>query len=96
METLEIPLINCKVELSLRWYENCVLGNVAGNSTFTITDAKLYVPVVTLKTDDNAKSSKLFIERFKRSVYWNEYKVIPEKRYNADDNIRTLIDPSWK
>ena len=36
----EIPLINCKVELSLRWYENCVLSNVAGISTFTITDAK--------------------------------------------------------
>ena len=38
--SLEIPLINCKVELSLRWYENCVLRNVAGNSTFTITDGK--------------------------------------------------------
>ena len=37
--SLEIPLINCKVELSLRWYENCVLSNVAGNSTFTIADA---------------------------------------------------------
>ena len=35
-------------------------------------------------------------EGFKRSVYWNEYKVIPEKRYNANDNIRILIDPSWQ
>ena len=94
--SLEIPLINCKVELSLRWYENCVLSNVAGNSTFTITDAKLYVPVVTLKTEDNTKLSKLLTEGFKRSVYWNEYKVIPEKRYNANDNIRILIDPSWQ
>ena len=32
--SLEMPLINCKVELSLRWYENCGLSNVAGNSTF--------------------------------------------------------------
>ena len=63
--SLEIPLINCKVELSLRWYENCILSNVAGNSTFEITDAKLYVPVVTLSTEDNAKLSKLLTEGFK-------------------------------
>ena len=94
--SLEIPLINCKVELSLTWYENCILSNVAGNSTFKITDAKLYVPVVTLSTEDNAKLSKLLTEGFKRSVYWNEYKVIPEQRYNANDNIRKLIDPSWQ
>ena len=93
---LEIPLISCKVELSLRWYENCVLSNVAGNSTFTITDTKLYVPVVTLKTEDNTKLLKLLTEGFKRSVYWNECKVIPEKRYSANDNIRILIDPSWQ
>ena len=35
-------------------------------------------------------------EGFKRSVYWNEYKVILEKRYNANNNIRILIDPSWQ
>ena len=54
-----MPLINCKVELSLRWYENCILSNVAGNSTFKITDAKLYVPVVTLSTEDNANLLKI-------------------------------------
>ena len=94
--SLEIPLIKCKVELSLRWYEICILSNVAGNSTFKITDAKLYVPVVTLSAEDNAKLSKLLTEGFKRSVYWNECKVIPEQRYNANDNIRKLIDPSWQ
>ena len=67
----EIPLINCKVEVWLRWYENCILSNIAGNSTFKITDAKLYVPVVTLSTEDNAKLSKLLTGGFKRSVYWN-------------------------
>ena len=50
-----MPLINYKVELSLIWSENCVLNNVAGNSTFKITDAKLYVPIPTLSTEDNAK-----------------------------------------
>ena len=73
-----------------------MLSNVAGNSTFTITNAKLYVPIVTLKTEDNAKLSKLLTEGFKRSVYWNKYNVIPEKIYNANENIRILVDPSWQ
>ena len=53
-----MPLINCKVELTLTWSENCVINstNVAGqNPTFTITERNLYVPVVTLSTQDNAK-----------------------------------------
>ena len=58
--SLEILLINCKVEISLSWNENCILTSLAGNTTFTITDAKLYVPVVTLSTEDNAKLMKLF------------------------------------
>ena len=84
--SLEIPLINCKVEFPLKWIENCVLTTAAINAdanttgahgaTFEITDAKSYVPIVTLSTEDNAKLSKLFSEGFKRSVYWNKYKVI--------------------
>ena len=93
--SLEIPLINCKVELSLRWYENCILTNVAGNSTYKITDAKFYVPVVTLSTEDNAKLSKLLTEGFKRPVYWNKYKIIPNKTYDENDNIRELFDSSY-
>ena len=50
-----MPLINCKVELSLEWYENCILSSAATAAIFTITDTKLYVPVVTLKTEDNVK-----------------------------------------
>ena len=80
----------------MTWSKDCVLSNVAGNSTFEITDAKLYVPVVTLSTEDNAKLSKLLTKGFKTSVYWNEYKVFPEQRYNANDNIRKLIHLSWQ
>ena len=58
--------INCKVELSFKWYENCILSSAGTAATFTITDTKLYVPVVTLKTEDNAKLSKLLSEGFKR------------------------------
>ena len=50
-----MPWINCKVELSLTWNPNCILSNLVGNSTFTITDVKLYVPAVTLSTEGNAK-----------------------------------------
>ena len=56
--SLEMPLINCKVELSLKWYETCLL-TTATTATFKITDAKLYVPIVTLTVKDNSKLSKL-------------------------------------
>ena len=49
-----MPLINCKVELSLKWYERCLL-TAANTATFEITDAKLYVPIVTLSVEDNSK-----------------------------------------
>ena len=68
--SLEMALINCKVELSLKWIENCVLNTTANanKATFAITDAKLYVPIVTLSIEDNAKLSKLLREGFRRSI----------------------------
>ena len=96
MEIVRNAIINCKVELSLRWNQNCVLSNLVGNSTFTITDAKLYVPDVTFSTEDNAKLSKLLTEGFKRPVYWNKYKIIPNKSYDGNDNIRELLDSSYQ
>ena len=50
------------------YFRNCC------NNNFTITDTKLYVPVVTLKTEDNTALSKLLSEGFKRPIYWNEFK----------------------
>ena len=76
--SLEIPLINCKVELFLKWYERCLL-TVANTATFKITHSKLYIPIVTLSVEDNSKLSKLLNERFKRPICWNEYKVTPKK-----------------
>ena len=43
----------------------------ADSATFKITDAKLYVPIVTLSAKDNVKLSKLLGKRFKRSIYRN-------------------------
>ena len=89
-----MPLINCKVELSLKWYENCILSSAGTAATFTITDTKLYVPVVTLKIEDSAKLSKLLSDWFKRSIYWNEYKVTSNKNYDANEYIRERLDAS--
>ena len=44
----------------------------ADRATFKITDAKRYVPIVTLLAEDYEKLSKLLREGFKRTVYWNE------------------------
>ena len=98
-----MPLINCKIELSLNWIENFVLTTAANASsaTFKITDAKIYVPVVTLSTEDNAKLTKQLSEGFKRPVYWNKYKVIDNKVVeitdaNAEKHIRELLDSSYQ
>ena len=89
-----MPLVSCNVELSLTWNPNCVLCTLAGASTFTITGRKLYVPTVTLSTEDIAKLSRLLSEGFKRPVYWKAYKVIAERSYNENIPITVTIDSS--
>ena len=69
-----MPLINCKIELSLNWIEKCLL-TTANTAIFKITDAKLYVPIVTLSVEDNVKLLKLLSKGFKRTVHWNEYEL---------------------
>ena len=56
--TLEMPLINCEVNLIVTWSANCAIIyiDIANqNPTFAITETKLYDPVVTLPIHDNAK-----------------------------------------
>ena len=67
--THEMPLINCKISLQLKWSRICVI--VAGtpnnqNPAFQINDTKLYVPVVTLSTQKNIKLLKQLEFGFKR------------------------------
>ena len=69
--TLEMPLINCEVELILNWSANCVIIYTNVNNqvpTFTITETNLYVPVVTLSTQDNAKLLSQLKSGFKRTI----------------------------
>ena len=95
---LEMPLINCKVDLSLKWYERCLL-TAATTATFRITDAKHYVPMVTLSIEDNSKLTKLLHEGFKIPIYCIEFKVTPNKvveiaAVNDVTYIRELLDSS--
>ena len=53
--TREMPLINCDINLTLTWSDSCLLSNDAKATTFATTNKKLYVPVVTLSAQDNAK-----------------------------------------
>ena len=79
--TLEMPLINCEVELILNWSANCVIIYTNVNNqvpTFTITETNLYVPVVTLLTQDNAKLLPQLKSGFKRTISWNKYLTKPE------------------
>ena len=45
--TLEMPLINCNFYLILTWSENCVISSATGKTKCTITNAKLYLSIVT-------------------------------------------------
>ena len=75
--SMEMPLINCKIESKLKWTKFCVLTAAGADNTdtnfnntnFTIKDTKLYVPVITLSAKVNQKLSKLPSKRFERSVY---------------------------
>ena len=48
--------------------QNCLTTNLIGAGTFTATDTKLYVPVVTLSTQDNAKLLLQLKSRLKRTI----------------------------
>ena len=57
-KTLEMPSINCEVNLILTWSAKCAIiyTDVANQiPTYTITETNIYVPAVTLSTQDNAK-----------------------------------------
>ena len=53
--TLEMPFINCEVNLILTWSKDSIITNSAGEGKFAITETKLYVPVIILSTKDNEK-----------------------------------------
>ena len=92
--TLEIPLINCEVNLILTWSKDCVITNFEGLGKFKTTEAKLYVPVVTLSTQDNAKLLQQLKYGFKRKINWNKYESCP-KTYAQNKYLNHLINPRF-
>ena len=90
-----MTLINCEVNLILTRSRDCVITNSGGEGKFAITKSKLYVPVVTLSTQDNAKLLQQLKYGFKRTINWNKYqssiKTYAENRY-----LNHLVDPSFQ
>ena len=93
--TLEIPLINCEANLILTQHKDFVITNSTDERKFAITETKLYVPVVTLSTQDNAKLFQQLKSDFKRTIKWNKYelniKTFVQNRY-----LNHLINPSFQ
>ena len=95
---LEMLLINCEVNLILTWSSTCVLiaTNIPNqNATFAITDTKLYVPVVTLSTQENTKFLQQLKSGFKILINWNKYLSKPEL-LAQNPNLNHLIEPSFQ
>ena len=58
------------------------------DTTFKITNTKLYVWIVTLSSKGNLKLVKLLEEGFKRSVYWNECQAKTESKNLDKGNLK--------
>ena len=96
---LELPLINTKLYMELNWTKYSVLCNQNQNSIFQATKCELYIPIVTLNTENNNKLSELLSKGFERTVVWNEYKSkIGTVNVAANDNNfkRTTLDVSFQ
>ena len=79
--TLEMLLINCEVNLILAQSANCVIlyPNITNQTpAFTRTETKVYIPAVTLSTQDNAKLFPQLKLGFKTTIKWNKDKAKPE------------------
>ena len=101
-------MISCEVSLELKWDKNCVItsleqrvitganpparDNAPTSATLTITDCKLYVPVVTLSKDDEIKSLTNLKSGFKREIIWNKYRSQMTTEA-INNNLNILVDP---
>ena len=64
------------------------------NATFKITDTKLYVPVVTLSTEDNNNFLEQLKSGFKKTIKWNKYRSEMTNQIKTN-NSNYLIDPTF-
>ena len=105
---LNIPLISCEVSLELKWDKICIItsleqrqvdagppvvrDNAQTGATLSITDCKLYIPVVTLSKDDEIKLLTNLKSGFKREIIWNKYRSQMTTEA-INNNLIILIDP---
>ena len=68
--------------------------NSPSKCTFQIKDSKLYVPVVTLSTEDDIKLLEQLKSRFKRTIKWNKYRS-DITNLAKNNNLNYLIDPNF-
>ena len=95
---LEISLINSEINFIFTWCGNCVIiytNNANQNPTFEITETKLYVPVVTLSTQDNAKLLPQLKSRFQRTINWNKY-LSKTELLAQNPNLNHLVEPIFQ
>ena len=91
--TIEMPLINCEINLILTWSNRCfIIDNSFDNQepTFTITGKKPYVLAEILSTQDNAKLLEQLKSSFKRTINWNKYEPAAEQRNRYLDFLFNL------
>ena len=101
--SLEMPLVNCKIDLELTWHKDCMISsadaaNVNNPVSFMIRDTKFYVPIVTLSTKDNNNLTKQLNEGFQRTIYWNQYvsKPFPETPHKKFGITRFPLDAAFQ
>ena len=63
-------------------------------ATFEITDTNLYVPAVTLSTEDDNKLLEQLKTGFKRTIKWNKYRSKMSNQTKTN-NLNYLIDPTF-
>ena len=90
-----MSLINCEVILILTWSSTCVISSATGEAKFKITDAKLYVAVGTLSTQDNAQLLQQLKSGFKRTINWKKYQLNP-KTYAQNRYLNRLVDLTFQ
>ena len=68
--------------------------NAPTNATFKITDTKLYIPVVTLSTENDKRLLEQLRTGFKRTIKWNKYRSEMTNQ-TKNNNLNYLIDPAF-
>ena len=81
--------------LILIWSSTNVIANSRRAGRFAITDAKLYVSVVTLSVQENIKLLQQLKTGFKKIINWNKYQLDP-KTYAQNQYLNHLVDPSFQ